>query len=138
MGSAVVEQAPVSEIQPWRGGCVLALGLGFLTVATFYGTLFIVFGTPRGGVPAEEWPILLLQILIAGAPFGILALTGMRAKLPWLVAVILTVCFWGTLFFSAWIAARDQTGANIGMGLLMLASPLLITGAALLTAKFMR
>ena len=120
---------------PWRGGCIWALGFGFITVATFYAVIIVVFGPPRGGVPFEEWPFVLIQVLIAAAPFGILARKGIRAKLPWLVAAILTVCFWGALFYSAWLAARDQTGANIGMGLVMLASPLLIAGGALVAAK---
>ena len=86
-------------------------------------------------LPLEEWPILLFQVLIAAAPFGILARRGVRAKLPWLVAAVLTVCLWSAFFYSVWLAARLQTGANIGMGLLLLASPFIIAGAALMAAK---
>jgi hypothetical protein len=125
--------------QSHRGaGCVLAIILGFITVAVFYALSSMVFGPPRGGIPAEEWPVLLMQVLIAGSPFGVLALKGVRAKLPWLVALVLTVCFWGALFYSVWLAAQNQTGANIGMGWLMLASPLFIAGGALILAEIAR
>jgi hypothetical protein len=131
------ERTPASESSLWRGGCVLALAFGALTVAAFFGTEFAVFGPPRGEF-SEEWPILLVWVLFAGAPFGFLALMGVRTMLPWLVAAILTVFFWGALFASVLIAARDQTGANIGMGLLMLASPFVIGGAAWIAAKATR
>ena len=137
MPGGVTEGTPTAAFDPWRGGCVLAVGLGFITVVAFYGMLSLDLG-PLRGLPSDEWPILLLHAMIAGAPFGVLALRGVRAKLPWLVALVLTVCFWGALFYSVWLSARDQTGANIGMGWLMLASPFFITGGALIAAELTR
>ena len=138
MDRGVADRTPASAISPWRSGCVLALGIGLITVTVFYGVSSFVFGPPRGGIASEEWPILLFQVLFAGAPFGVLALKGVRAKMPWLVALVLTICFWGALFYSVWLAARDQTGANIGMGWLMIASPLFIAGIALIAAELTR
>ena len=121
-----------------RGGCALAIAFGLLTVVIFYSLVFVVFGTPRGGIPFEEWPFPVIQILLASAPFGILAFRGVKSKLPWLVAGVLTISFWAAFFYSVWLAARDQTGANIGMGLLVLASPIVIVGGTLIAATLTR
>ncbi len=115
----------------------MAPALGLLTVAAFYGSVVAVFGSPLS-ILSEEWPILLFHVLLATAPFGILALAGIRATLPWFVAVILTACFWGAYFASAVIAARDRSGANIGMGLVMFISPLVIGSGAWIAAKVTR
>ena len=112
----------------------MALAFGLLTVVVFYGSLFAIRGGPQS-IPAEEWPFLLFQVLLVSAPFGLLSLAGIRAKLPWLVAALLTVCFWGAYFASGLIAARERTGANIGMGLLMLLSPAVIAGGAWAAVK---
>ena len=138
MSGGMSEGTPASAVTPWRGGCVLAVCLGIITVAVFYGVSSVVLGPPRGELFTEGWPLLLFQVLIAGAPFGVLAQKGVRAKLPWLFALVLTVCFWSALFYSGWLAARDQTGANIGMGWLMLASPFLIAGGAFIAAELAR
>jgi len=134
----VAEESPAPATASWRGGCIVALAFGFVIVAIFYGVCAIVIGGPRGGLSWEEWPFLLVQILIAGAPFGVLVVKRIKAKLPWLVAGILTLCFWSMLAYSVSQAARDETGANIGMGWTMLVSPLVIAGAALLASKATR
>ena len=134
----MAEGTPPSAVTPWHGGFVVAVSLGFITVAVFYGAVSVVIGPLRDELLTEGWPLLLFQVLIAGAPFGVLAQKGVRAKLPWLVAFVLTICFWSALFYSGWLAARDQTGANIGMGWLMLASPFFITGGALIAAELAR
>lgn len=125
-------------MRPWRAGCFFALALGFITVAAFFGVSAIVIG-PRGAkFISEEWPFLILQALLAGAPFAILALIGIRSKLPWLVALFLTLCVWGLLFYSVILAARDGTGANIGMGWLMLVAPIIISAAAVAATSLNR
>lgn len=115
----------------------VALALGALTVALFYVGLSIALGSSRS-IPPEDWPFLLFQILLAAAPFALLVRRGIRARLPWIVAIVLTLCFWAAFFASMLVAARDQTGANIGMGLVMFVSPLLIAGGALLAARLDR
>lgn len=128
------ERTSSPDRRPWPGGHVVALVLGFLTVAGFYGSLALTFGPLE--IPPDEWPTLLLHVLLAASPFGILSWAGIRGKLPWIVAVLLTVCFWGAFYVSVLVAEPDQ-GANIGMGWLMLLSPALIAGGAWLAAELM-
>jgi hypothetical protein len=77
--------------------------------------------------------VLLFQAGVVAAPFLLLSLVGTRDKIPWLVAALLTLGFWGYLLFDGvryhWTG--DTSGANIGLGLIMLVSPLLISGAAM-------
>jgi len=119
---------------PWAVGCIIALGLGFLTVGLFFGAL-ILFAGSAPSIPPEEWPFFLFQVLLAAAPFGLLALLGVRSRLPWVIAAVLTICFWTAYFASVLISARDRTGANIGMGLIMFVSPFIIGGIALGVAR---
>lgn len=80
---------------------------------------------------ADEWAGFLFQMLIAAAPFAFLALAGIGDRLPWLVGLGLTLALWGYALFDdvshQW--HPDGSGANIGLGLVMLASPLFIAGA---------
>ena len=112
-----------------------ALALGLITIVAFYGSAFLVLGLRVRSMPAEEWPILLFQVLLVALPFGLLALAGVKARMPWLVAVGLTLGFWIVFFVSVLISARDGTGANIGMGLIMLVSPIPIASGAWIAAK---
>ncbi|MGH6658284.1 MAG: hypothetical protein ACREBM_01390, partial [Sphingomicrobium sp.] len=56
-------------------------------------------------------------------------------KLPWLVAILLTLCFWSAYFVTILLGARDGTGANIGIGLIMLLSPFVIGVGAWVAAE---
>lgn len=88
---------------------------------------------------ARDLPVLSLwddasvfQVLIASATFILLALLGVSARRPWIVALYLTVGFWT---FYAYVITRPYQGggANIGLGILMMLSPLPIAGASLLS-----
>lgn len=83
-----------------------------------------------------ELPIALFWGALLATPFAYLALENSRSRFPWLVACGLTACFWGALIFSAIVSARDETGANVGMALIMLVSPVVITYAAWRAVRF--
>ena len=109
-----------------RTGCLTALALVLIPAVAAFSL----------GVPlSEEWPFALFFGLLLAAPFGYLALEGTKAWLPWAVAVVLSACFWGALSASIIISARDQTGVNFGMGLVMLGSPFVVTGGAWLALQ---
>ena len=110
-----------------RGGCVVAIALILLP-----GLAAMVWSGPLLG---EELPYALFYGLLLAIPFGYLALDGTRHWLPWFVAVAMTVGFWGALIGSAIISAREQSGVNFGMGLVMLASPILTTLSAWLANR---
>lgn len=84
---------------------------------------------------ADEWAVFLFQMLVVATPFFLLALLGVRARTPWLVGIALTAAFWGLLLYVGVTSYGDGTGANIGLGLLMLASPFVISGATLVAGR---
>jgi hypothetical protein len=123
--------ADFSRTYPKRaiGGLAIALAIGFAVIATS-NTVWAVIA---------DFPLLSLwddasifQVLIASAPFIVLAISGISARRPWIVALWLTVAFW---VFYTYVTTRpyDGGGANIGLGILMLFSPVPIAGASLLS-----
>jgi hypothetical protein len=119
---------PPQAREPGPIGCFFGLGVGVLTVAIFYGSL-----SAAGRNLSPEWGVLLLHVLMVAAPFVLLAGVGVTAKVPWFVGLTLTAMFWGYLFFDVMVIHRGD-GANIGLGLLMFVSPLIIAGATLAAA----
>ena len=116
-------------------GCALSLGIGVLTVLFVQGAFSLA--THRSLNLTDEWRIFLAQILIAAAPFGLLALAGIRNRAAWLVGLALTAAFWGYYLFEGlrYQLSNDSSGANIGLGLVMLLSPVMISAACLIAAK---
>lgn len=112
-------------------GCLLALGIGFFTVVTVNAGFALVTGSDLNLL--EKQSVFTFQILLVAAPFALLALFSVRARLPWVVGVILTAAFWGT-YFVASVASRSGD-ANIGLGLLMLISPFIVAASAFLAAR---
>lgn len=112
------------------GGCFAAVAIGILTVALLYGLLL---GDGRPIDLAAEWDVIAFLMVIAAIPFLLLAAVGVTAKAPWLVGLALHSLFWGWILFDALI--NEGAGVNIGLGLLIPLSPIVIAGAALWTAK---
>lgn len=116
---------------PGLAGCAAAPAIGVAVVA---GQALLFTGLT--GRPLElgaSWGVFLFQVLLVAAPFLLLALIGTRRKSPWLVALALTLALWGYYLFDgvSYQLSGDASGANIGLGLILLASPLFIAGAAL-------
>lgn len=107
-------------------GCLVALLIGVITAG------FVAFtNTVLGGAKIdlrEEWSVFHFQALIVAAPFGVLALSPVNTKATWLTAALLTALFWGLLLAVGF--AQRGTGANIGLGGLMMLSPLIIIAGA--------
>ena len=121
------EPAPLPS-EPSRAGCLVAAVLILVPA--------VISFLRWGEMPAAELPIALFWGALLATPFGYLALEGPKSSLPWLVASGLTACFWGALIISAIFSARDKTGVNFGMGLIMLASPIVVTYAARRAVQF--
>lgn len=114
-------------------GCVAALAIGVLTVVLVNGAIYLL--TDISLNLAEEWFTFLIQIAIVSAPFVLLAGLGIRNKLPWIVGLLLTFAFWGYYLFEG-VSYRwypDGSGADIGLGLIMLFSPIPIAALCLAT-----
>jgi hypothetical protein len=114
-------------------GCFLALGIGFLTVVGINGAFSLLTGADLN--LSEEWGVFLFQVLLVAGPFALLAVTGVRGWLPWGVALAFTALFWGIYLTEGLTSRGDGTGADIGLGLLMLVSPAIVAAAGVLTAK---
>ena len=71
-----------------------------------------------------------IQVLLASFPYLVLAMFGIRLRRPWIVALFLTAAFWGYYLWD--ITHYEGGGANIGLALLMMFSPVPITGGSLL------
>ena len=108
-------------------GCLLAIAIGVITIVIEVGAFTLL--TDNVLNLREEWYVYLIQMVIVAAPFVVLALADIKFKLPWLVGLALTLSFWGYVLYDGvsyqWYP--DGSGANIGLGLLGLASPLLIS-----------
>ena len=135
------ETSNPSQNPDQRAGYVAATLIGLFTVGLFYGALLLFLG-PAPALPPAEWPYLaltiLVQFILAASPFYFLARTGVHSRAAWLTAITLTLIFWTALFVSVLVSLRDRTGVNIGMGWIMLLSPLLIGGGARLAAQLTR
>lgn len=110
-------------------GIIFALTIGVVVVAMSNAAWSIARNRPVLSLWDEA---SIFQVLIASAAFAPLALLGVSARRPWIVALCLTVGFWT---FYAYVITRPYTGggANIGLGILMMFSPLPIAGASLLS-----
>jgi hypothetical protein len=107
-------------------GALIGIGLVVANAAAFSWL------TGRGlDLPNEKW-VLLGQMLIAGAPFLLLGVAGVRSLLPWAAGLALTLSLWGYALWEGVSYQRhpDGSGANIGLGLILLVSPLFIAAAA--------
>jgi hypothetical protein len=109
-----------------------ALAIGFAIVLLSNGVIDLILGEPVFGGGAfgtiQAVDVAILRIVLASLPMLVLALLGSRSDRLWGTATVLTFAFWTYMPFQIW---RDSLtgfagGANIGLGLIMLASPFII------------
>jgi hypothetical protein len=106
-----------------------ALGIGIGVVAAESILFSLLTGRPLV-FAADVAPINAIE---AAAPFVVLAL--LRARLlPWLIGLALTLAAWGWLLFEgvSYQWHPDGSGADIGLGLIMIAAPIWITAPCLI------
>jgi len=75
-----------------------------------------------------------LPVALIAAPFGLLALQRISEHRPWIVAAALTLLFWSLPVADALIR-QGRGGANIGLGLFLLVSPLVVTAGAMMNVR---
>lgn len=83
-----------------------------------------------GPLAGEDWPFAIFCGVLLALPFGYLALEGPTSLRPWIVALLVTACFWGLIIVMIFLSARDQSGVNFGIVPIALASPVVVTIAA--------
>lgn len=118
-----------SAVQPFAKstlGCLIAILIGIGTVALVNLDMIL---EGDGSDFREEWAVLLTQVIMVAAPFAVLAIMPNSGRAAWLTAAALTALFW-TLPVLDQVVRKGGGGANIGLGLFMLMSPLLVLGGA--------
>ena len=126
------------------GLVALALLLGILIVVAGNAAtaLFIgapIVGTDRfGSIDAPD--VAVLHLIFTALPMVVLAVRGDERPPMWTAAVLLTSAFWG---YFAWQIWRDSLtgfagGANIGLGMIMIASPFVVLAAMKGVSMFLR
>ncbi|WP_315762330.1 hypothetical protein [Sphingomonas sp. Y38-1Y] len=110
-------------------GLVLALAIGLAVVAICNTVAAMATGMPLTTGWGDQ---SVIQIILAGLPYLVLAAVGIRARRAWITALALTAAFWG---FYLWdLTVTDAPDANIGLGIMMMASPVAIIAGALLAS----
>jgi len=112
---------------------LFGLGIGVTTIAIVTGVTSLAEGLPLN--LRDELPIFLLQAILVAIPFLLMALLGIVGRLPWLMGIGLTAALWAYVVYDGLASRGDGTGVNIGLGLLVLASPILISFVCVLPGR---
>lgn len=126
---ATKAQASLQESALAGSLIVLALGIGMAVIGGAASAAHFLGSQINLG---EEWPTLLTEVLWVAAPFAVFALTDVPPR-GWLAALIVTVILWSALVCSVYLSHGG--GANIGMGLLLLVSPLIVATSGYWAAR---
>ena len=116
-----------------RGRLLISLAIGILVVSAANAFAYLVMRIPFAW--EDEYAVIIFQIVIVSLPFIIISLTGARSPAPWVAGLGMTVALWGFYVFDAWSSRGSGEGANIGLGLLMLMSPVVISAVCMAIAK---
>jgi hypothetical protein len=109
---------------------LLALAIGALFSI---GDHLIFAAALHRPVDLSEPDVIAVNAILAAIPFAFLAMSSSRRALPWVIVFAATVClrWWWLSKGIAYQRASDGSGVDIGGALLMLVSPLPLTGLAL-------
>ena len=107
----------------WLAIAAIAIGVGVVAADSALFTLLTLRPT---GFAMDVEPV---NAVIVAIPYFALALVGARTLLPWCVGLALTLLLWGYGLYSgvSYQWNPDGSGADIGLGLMMMASPFIFT-----------
>lgn len=112
---------------------------GFLPIATALGIGVILEGivTVASGSTgyvrsnlSDEWGPLFFNVLIASAPFLLLASRGVTARTPWIIGLVLAVLVWGYVglkFLMGGFKGGTSVGNSMWLGMVLITSSAAIT-----------
>lgn len=86
---------------------------------------------------SEEITVLLFNLVWLSIPFLMCVFTDRYFIVAWSTALVGTLLFWAAYVTSGMIAEPAE-GANIGMGILMLLSPIIISIACIISTRAAR
>jgi len=125
---------------PRLGAPIATRLLLILTAAGIGLTIAILFSFVKSASVTTEKPmiedlaIFFIHAATLSIPFVVLGIVGIRQLVPWLTGVFLTTLLWGYVLYDVIVHWDTDRGANIGLGLLILLSPFVITAVCLLIA----
>lgn len=112
----------------------LAVAIG-VAVVTMVNGAFWLLGDVKFHV-SSYLAIWGTDIVTVSAPFVLLALMRVSSKTPWMVGFVMTVMLWGYYLYDGLRGDTEgNVGANIGLGLIILVSPIVISLTCLMVAK---
>jgi hypothetical protein len=108
-------------------GYLVAVLIGLGTVALLNADAILA---GAAGPAGEISPVLALHVALVAMPFIALSLLPDAGRVSWLTAAVLTAVVWSLPTLDQ-LVRKGEGGANIGLGIFLLVSPLLILGGAL-------
>jgi ABC-type amino acid transport system permease subunit len=111
----------------------LGLLVGPLIMVIFYFVVFLI--KPYPGDPFDEIPFLVLHVAWVSLPFVVLVIGRIREWVTWIVGIVLTIILYSFALVDAILRSGKHEGANIGLGLLIIISPILISAVCFAIAR---
>ena len=121
------------QVNATRGVLYAAL-LGIIVPLAGNGIISIVSEAPLDF--KNEWAVFLFQCIIIFLPFFLISAAGVSTLLSWTVGLVLTLSLWGYALADALLRRGTGTGANIGLGLMVIASPVVISVVCLAVGRY--
>jgi len=122
---------PASGCTPY----LVVLAIALAAVAAVNGSFLAVLGGGRADL-IDEWLFsAAVQLGLVSVPFLLLAFLHVASRTPWLVGMALTFGLWGYFAYDVLAHRHEGRGVNIGLSLIMLASPLLISAICMIAAR---
>jgi len=91
--------------------------------------------TSDGPIRGFEWIVVAVEMLLVAVPFLLLAFLKVRGRTPWLVGMGLTFGLWGYFAYEVLVHHDENYGVDMGLGLVMLASPIIISAICLIAGR---
>ena len=109
--------------------------IGPAIVAVLFVSIFMIKPFPAKDLSGEEIAIVF-GVIWTTIPFLVLKVARVHSILSWSVAFLLMSGFYAFAVYDAAIRANGESGPNIGLGLIFLILPFMVTGICLAINQF--
>ena len=111
----------------------IAVAIGVLVVGIVNGAFWLLADVNFD--MKSYTSIFTAQVAIVSAPFLVMALLRIGSKAPWTLGIAMTLSLWGYYLYDGLRDKGEDKGANIGLGLIIMISPVVFLVICLLAAK---
>ena len=106
--------------------------LGLVFIALGIGVAMVALNKVASAGPITVSILEVMLLVMVAIPFLVLAMGGIRARLPWLTGLALTFITWGYMLWgTGQPPAGGRAGTGTGFALIVLMSPLIISIACI-------